>query len=47
MLRTLKTLLPILVFVLALPLSGTAREFGEIYTDCGIGGLIGSAIGSK
>ena len=47
MIRTLKTTLPILVIVLALPLSGMAREFGEIYTDCGLGGLIGSAIGSK
>ena len=47
MIRTLKTLLPILVLMLTLPQFGTAREFGEIYTDCGIGGLIGSAIGSK
>ena len=46
MIRMLKTLLPVLVVVLALPPSGMAREFGEIYTDCGIGGLIGAAIGS-
>ena len=47
MIRMLKTLLPILVIMLALPPVGVAREFGEIYTDCGLGGLIGSAIGSK
>ena len=46
MVRMLKSLLPILVVMLVLPPSGMAREFGEIYTDCGIGGLIGSAIGS-
>ena len=47
MIRMLKILLPILVIMLALPQFGMAREFGEIYTDCGVGGLIGSAIGSK
>ena len=47
MIRMLKTLLPILVVMLVLPQFGMAREFGEIYTDCGLGGLIGSAIGSK
>ena len=46
MIRTLNALLPVLVVMLALPPAGTAREFGEIYTDCGIGGLIGAAIGS-
>ena len=30
MIRTLKTLLPILVIMLALPQIGMAREFGEI-----------------
>lgn len=38
--RILKALLPILVLVLALPHIGMAREFSEIYTDCGIGGMI-------
>lgn len=38
--RMLKALLPILVLMLALPQIGTAREFAEIYTDCGIGGMI-------
>lgn len=47
MIRMIKTLLPILVVMLVLPQFGTAREFGEIYTDCGLGGLIGAAIGSK
>ena len=47
MIRMCKTLLPILAIMLAMPQFGMAREFGEIYTDCGIGGLIGSAIGSK
>ena len=47
MIRMLKIFLPILVVALALPQVGAAREFGEIYTDCGIGGLIGSAIGPE
>ena len=38
--RLLKVLLPILVLMLALPNIGMAREFAEIYTDCGIGGMI-------
>ena len=38
--RMLKVLLPILVLMLALPQIGMAREFAEIYTDCGIGGMI-------
>ena len=38
--RMLKALLPILVLMLALPHIGMAREFAEIYTDCGIGGMI-------
>ena len=46
MIRILKITVPILAVMLALPQYGMAREFGEIYTDCGIGGLIGSAIGS-
>ena len=40
MIRTLKIFLPILVVTLALPQIGMAREFAEIYTDCGIGGMI-------
>ena len=40
MIRTLKIFLPILVVMLALPQIGMAREFAEIYTDCGIGGMI-------
>ena len=47
MVRTLKTILPFLVIMLAIPQLGVARDFGEIYTDCGLGGLIGSAIGSE
>jgi hypothetical protein len=38
--RTLKIFLPILVLMMALPQIGMAREFAEIYTDCGIGGMI-------
>ena len=45
--RMLKIFLPILVVTMALPQIGMAREFGEIYTDCGLGGLIGSAIGPE
>ena len=40
MIRMLKIFLPILVVTLALPQIGMAREFAEIYTDCGIGGMI-------
>ena len=40
MIRMLKIFLPILVVALALPQIGMAREFSEIYTDCGIGGMI-------
>lgn len=43
MIRMLKIFLPILVvaLALALPQSGmAARDFAEIYTDCGIGGMI-------
>ena len=40
MIRTLKIFLPILVLMMALPQIGMAREFAEIYTDCGIGGMI-------
>ena len=40
MIRTLKLFLPILVVALALPQIGMARDFAEIYTDCGIGGMI-------
>ena len=40
MIRTLKIFLPILAVMLALPQIGMAREFAEIYTDCGIGGMI-------
>ena len=47
MFRILKVLLPILVVAMALPQTGMTREFGEIYTDCGLGGLIGSAIGPE
>ena len=47
MIRMLKIALAILVAMMMLPQFGMAREFGEIYTDCGIGGLIGSAIGPE
>lgn len=47
MIRMLKIALAILVVMVVLPQFGMAREFGEIYTDCGIGGLIGSAIGPE
>ena len=40
MIRVSKIVLPILVAMLALPHFGMAREFAEIYTDCGIGGMI-------
>ncbi len=40
MIRMLKIFLPILVVTLALPQIGMTREFAEIYTDCGIGGMI-------
>ena len=40
MIRTLKIFLPILVLMMALPQIGMARGFAEIYTDCGIGGMI-------
>ena len=40
MIRMLKIFLPILVVALALPQLGMARDFAEIYTDCGIGGMI-------
>ena len=40
MIRMLKIFLPILVVTLALTQIGMAREFAEIYTDCGIGGMI-------
>ena len=40
MIRTLKIFLPILVLMMALPQIGMTREFAEIYTDCGIGGMI-------
>ena len=40
MIRMLKIFLPILVVALALPQIGMARDFAEIYTDCGIGGMI-------
>ena len=38
--RMLKIFLPILVVTMALPTIGMTREFAEIYTDCGIGGMI-------
>lgn len=38
--RMPKIFLPILVTALALPQIGMARDFAEIYTDCGIGGMI-------
>ena len=40
MIRMLKIFLPILIVTLALRQIGMAREFAEIYTDCGIGGMI-------
>ena len=40
MIRMLRIFLPILVLMIALPQIGMAREFAEIYTDCGIGGMI-------
>ena len=40
MIRMFKIFLPILVTALALPQIGMARDFAEIYTDCGIGGMI-------
>lgn len=40
MIRMLKIFLPTLVVALALPQIGMTRDFAEIYTDCGIGGMI-------
>ena len=40
MFRTLKVVLPILLVTMALPQLGAARDFAEIYTDCGLGGMI-------
>ena len=47
MIRMLRIFLAILLVTMVLPQIGMAREFGEIYTQCGIGGLIGSAIGPE
>ena len=40
MFRTLKVVFPILLVTMALPQLGAARDFAEIYTDCGLGGMI-------
>lgn len=40
MIKMLKILLPILMVAVVWPQFGMARDFAEIYTDCGIGGII-------
>lgn len=45
MIRSIKCLVVVAVAAFFLiPTSSFARSFGEIYTDCGLGGMIGSAV---